>query len=320
MIYDRTTIAPCVIQAPTAPDSRCQDSTFSLQHPDICAAGSLIIKPGVLTLCVLDSVIFSVFELVNGAETELTDGLSFTSSDPSVFAIGVNSGSGTAMAAGIAIITATYGTRTVSATLTIQEEATCCDDVIVATAIVVDNSYSMSLGNFAGYGSRLNYAKAVASSYGGTIAEANGSPKDTVGVLTISNVLTELLAQSQDTVEILAAIAAIAQTNLKTDLLTVFTVAAQNLLALGVDKPVLLLISDCEQSDMSVSTSTSTSTTAAVVPITPATPACKNISGFGSPLGVRTPDCIDQFYRDKSNNSLWQSTGLTNQSWLPWII
>lgn len=308
MIYDKTTVAPCVIQPPPLPDGRCQDAFFALGHPSICSS-ALIIRPGVLTLCHLDSVNFGVSELANGVETELTEGLSFASSDPTLFVIGVNSGSGTAIAPGAVIITATYGTRTVSATLTIQAAETCCEDISVATAIVVDNSLSMSLGSFPVYGSRLNYGKSVASSYGGTITEVGGIPKDSVGVLSVANGLTEWLAQSQDTNDILSAIASIPQTQQTTNLLTVFTEASQNLLAFGATRSVLLLISDCEQ--------TSTTTTPPTTP--PTMTACKNISGFGSPMGVRTPDCLDQFYRDKTNNTLWQSTGLTNNSWILWI-
>jgi len=45
-----------------------------------------------------------------------------------------------------------------------------------------------------------------------------------------------------------------------------------------------------------------------------------NISGVGEPNGVVTPDAINQFYRDTDGTpSLWQSTGLTNNSWIQWV-
>lgn len=44
-----------------------------------------------------------------------------------------------------------------------------------------------------------------------------------------------------------------------------------------------------------------------------------NISGAGSPVGVVTPDAVNQFYRDTASNSLWQSTGLTNADWYQWV-
>lgn len=44
-----------------------------------------------------------------------------------------------------------------------------------------------------------------------------------------------------------------------------------------------------------------------------------NISGAGSPVGVVTPDAVNQFYRDTTGNALWQSTGLTDADWTQWI-
>ena len=44
-----------------------------------------------------------------------------------------------------------------------------------------------------------------------------------------------------------------------------------------------------------------------------------NLSGAGSPMGVVTPDSVNQFYRDTVGNVLWQSIGLTNTDWLQWI-
>lgn len=43
------------------------------------------------------------------------------------------------------------------------------------------------------------------------------------------------------------------------------------------------------------------------------------ISGSGSPVGVVTPDAVNQFYRDTTGPGLWQATGLTNQDWIPWV-
>jgi hypothetical protein len=44
-----------------------------------------------------------------------------------------------------------------------------------------------------------------------------------------------------------------------------------------------------------------------------------NLSGAGSPVGVVTPTAINQFYRDTSNNTLWESTGLGASDWIQWI-
>lgn len=44
-----------------------------------------------------------------------------------------------------------------------------------------------------------------------------------------------------------------------------------------------------------------------------------NLNGVGSPVGVVTPDAVNQFYRDTTGTSLWQSTGLTSADWIQWI-
>lgn len=247
MNFDKLTTFPCIVPPPVPPDPRCLDSAFALQHPDLCPANSaLIIKPSQVLFCNGDSIQFRVFEFAGGVETELTDGVTFESSSPEVFVIGVNSGSGTAIAEGSSNIIATYAGRTVTATLTVLPED-CCDGIEVISAIVVDNSRSMSLGFGGAYSTRLNFAKAIATSYGGLIKLVSGIPKDSVEVWSVNSTLTPLLPASQDTADILAAIAGISQTQNKTDLLTVFTTAANALLDVAADRRVLLLISDGEQ-------------------------------------------------------------------------
>lgn len=41
-----------------------------------------------------------------------------------------------------------------------------------------------------------------------------------------------------------------------------------------------------------------------------------NLSGAGSPVGVQTPDAINQFYVETGGPSIWFSTGLTNADWI----
>jgi len=40
--------------------------------------------------------------------------------------------------------------------------------------------------------------------------------------------------------------------------------------------------------------------------------------GSGSPIGVITPDAINQFYRSTTGPGLYQSTGLTSNDWMLW--
>lgn len=171
MNFDRSSRAPCIIPTVPPADPRCLDADFALANPALCSQqGALIIKPGVLLLCVGDSMQFQVYEYKDGAETLLDDEIRFSSSDSDVFTIGVLSGSGTCMGAGTARITGTHTDgRTVAADIEVNPADGCCDDLIVGTAIVVDNSRSMTLVFGGGYATRLIYAKQVASEYAGLL-------------------------------------------------------------------------------------------------------------------------------------------------------
>lgn len=251
MNFDIRTKSPCVVPETAAPDSRCNDAEFALSNPTVCATqGVLIIKPGAASLCVSDSIQFRVYEYRNGLETELTSGITFASSDADVFAVGVNGGGGTALAVGDVNITATDGTRTVTSRLTVLPQEGCCDSQRIITAIVVDNSRSMSLNFGGGYATRLAFAKAIASAWGGSILEVSGSPKDADKVWKLNSVATDLLGDfSDDTTEILSAIAGVAQTQEKTTLLPAFDDAGNDLIDTEADRRVLLLVSDGEQTD-----------------------------------------------------------------------
>ena len=171
MNFDRSSRASCVIPTVPPADPNCLDAAYALAHPEICSKqGALIIKPGVLILCVGDSIRFQVYEYLNGVETLLGEEIRFTSSNVEVFQIGVLSGSGTCLEAGTVRITGTHTDgRTVSAEIEVNPEDGCCDEVVVATGIVVDNSRSMTLAFGAGYATRLDYAKHVAGVYSGLL-------------------------------------------------------------------------------------------------------------------------------------------------------
>lgn len=247
MNWDRTTNAPCIIPEAPVADARCLDSEFSLSHPDICAS-SLIIKPASASLCVLDSLQFKVYEYRNGVETELTSGVTYESSNRDTFVIGVNGGAGTSFAEGEVIITATYDGRTVTAGLTVLPGTNCCADIRVRTAVVVDNSRSMSLNFGGGYATRLVFAKAIATAYGGTLLTNDAGVKDAIKVWSLNDVATPLQTGfSTDTAAILAAITSITQTQGDTNLLEAFSLAANDLLDVEAERRVLLLISDGEQ-------------------------------------------------------------------------
>lgn len=246
--FDRLTKAICVVPPTPTVDPRCNDAAFSLANPAICnTIGALIIKPAKVFLCELESVQFKAYEYLNGVESELTSGITFTSSDPDVFTVGVNSGSGTSISSGLVNITATDGDRIVTALVTVLPGDNCCAAISVQTAIVVDNSRSMSLSFGGGYATRLAFAKAVGVSYGGLLMPKNTGVNDSDKVWSVNSVTEDILGVfSTDTAAITAAILAIGQTQATTNLLEVFAFAANDLLADSGDRKVLLIISDGE--------------------------------------------------------------------------
>lgn len=247
--FDRVTVAPCVVPPVPVVNPQCSDAEYAITHPGECSTvGALIIKPSVVLICELESVQFKVYELLNGVETELTSGIIFESSSQSVFTIGVNGGAGTALTDGTANITATDGSRTVTSNITVLPGTDCCSAIAVLTAIVVDNSRSMSLAFGGGYSTRLIFGKAIASSYGGILLSNEAGVKDSDKVWSVGQTAVEITSGlSQSTTAILAAIASIAQTQEKTNLLEAFAFAGQDLLASTGDRRVLLIISDGEQ-------------------------------------------------------------------------
>lgn len=229
-------------------DPRCNDSAYALSHPDTCTnLGALILKPGYATVCHLESVRFRVFEYKNGVETELTEGVRFVSSDYAVFPVGINSGNGTALGAGRVIITATDELgRKVTAIINAKLEDACCDDVVNATAIILDNSWSTSLNFSQAYESRLAFAKAAARRWGERFYLVGGLPKDVVSVWKTALEATQLTDWIDDADVITTAIDAVPQTTLKTNLLDPLEDAIAGLSLQTADNKVLFLISDGE--------------------------------------------------------------------------
>lgn len=171
MNFDRISRATCIIPTVPPADPRCLDAAYALTHPDICSKqGALLIKPSVLMLCVDDTIRFSVYEYKDGVETLLDDEVRFSTNNHEVFSVGVLSGSGTCVGVGVARVTATHEDgRLVSAEVEVNPADGCCDDVVIAEAVVVDNSRSMTLAFGGNYATRLDYAKHIAGVFSGLL-------------------------------------------------------------------------------------------------------------------------------------------------------
>lgn len=253
MNFDREQRAPCVIRLIFDPKPRCNDAEFALANPQICPSQPvLIIRPAIALFCQYDSIQFRVFKYFGGVETELTSGVTFESSNPDVFAIGVNSGSGTALSQGTSNITATYNDKTVTSAIEVTAGAgtECCDEFEIATALVVDNSRSMTLGFGGGYATRLTFAKFIATLFASNLIQLNGVPKDRIKVWSFDSTPTDVTEEFTGNESTLAtAIASITQGQQKTDLLDLFTTITDDLLLEEADRRMLVIVSDGEHTN-----------------------------------------------------------------------
>lgn len=170
----------CLPTAPPAQDQNCSDPAYALAHPETCGpAASLVLKPGVLLVCTLGSVQFRAFTDTNGVQEEVISGVLFSTSDDSIALIGVSSGNATGVGPGVATVTATYGTLTATAKLTVLAGDNCCDQIQVGTVLVIDVSKSMTLAFGAGYSQRVDFAKAIAKEY----VDHLNAAKDVIGII-----------------------------------------------------------------------------------------------------------------------------------------
>jgi len=182
MNFDLIKIASCVVPSPNDGgagggggghplDQRCLDATFAAANPSICSSAPyLIIKPSYALVCRLGSIQFEVYTYQNGVETLVTDGLTFTSSDNDILAIGVHTGAATGLADGEVNVSVSRNGITAKAGITVLV-GDCsgpnrgCDQIKVLTSILLDCSKSTSLSFGGGYQSRLDFAKSAALQY-----------------------------------------------------------------------------------------------------------------------------------------------------------
>jgi hypothetical protein len=257
-----------------------------LENPDLCPAQPyLIIKPGVAITCQLGSIQFRAFKVTSGVEVDVTGQAVFTSSNPDVVVIGVESGNATGLMAGDVTIFATYQGMTAHADFTILPGEDCCQEQHVAMLVVVDISKSMGLAFSGTYPTRLSFAKAAADRF---ISEVNGA-KDSVGLMSFADSQQNLLAVPTSNVgSVSALVPGISQTQDLTSFFDILTQAVAELNATTADRKVLFLISDGED------TGTTDDTTNDPFQVLT---DFKAQGGIVMCLGVRSSSVDDGFYR-----------------------
>jgi hypothetical protein len=240
---------PCIPTAPPPPDPRCADKAFALANPGSCSTTPvLILKPGVLLTCALGSVQFKTFLDLAGVETEVKDGVVYSSSNSTVALIGASTGNATGIAAGEVTISATYQGQTATASLTIIGNASgggCCGGTTVATMLVVDVSKSMSLNFGSGFATKLDYAKSVATNY----ANQTNTQKDVIGLVSFDSTATTVVKPTSNIASVTAAIAGLTNQPSKTSIGIALQAAIDALAAVTADIKVIVLISDGENED-----------------------------------------------------------------------
>lgn len=221
---------------PTVNQDPCPDAALSDTQ-------TLILKPSQVTTCVAgEMAAFKTFLASDSAgEVEVTTGLTYTSSNPGVIAVNSTTGAVTLVGAGIATVSVTNGSQTATAQVEVIGSGECCDDVAVATCILVDNSLSMSANMPAYAGTRLEWAKQMVYAL---VSEIR-IDKDSVGLQRFNIAAYEVQAIAQ-TVPSLPTISGIPQTDLNTDIKAALTAGIAALAAATADRRVLVMFSDGE--------------------------------------------------------------------------
>lgn len=149
-------------------DPRCADPVFAEANPTLCLNNPvLIIKPASAQCEVGQSVLFKTFLLINGIESEVEDGLSYSSLSTSVAVIGATSGNATGLSVGVTTISVTSGALTAQAQLEIVEAGSCGAKTNYFV-LAVDTSKS-SRGAFSSLTqNRLAMAKRIANGFVGS--------------------------------------------------------------------------------------------------------------------------------------------------------
>lgn len=255
--FDRRFVAPCLWREncidPNDPsntsDPRCLDPQFALDNPGICGPPGtqprLIIKPEALSKCNNEPVQFEAFLVSNGAEEQITNGLTFISSNQNIVLVGGLMGAGTVVGEGIANVTVTWQNLSASAQVTGLGD-NCCEDQNVGLVVALDNSQSMGQAFSSTYSTRFILAKELANNLA---AELN-TTKDKIGVVSFNDAANLELALSDDISEIQTAIGAVGLTSNKTNLFDALDKAIETANAdTTLERKVVVLFSDGENKE-----------------------------------------------------------------------
>lgn len=231
----------CELAAQACQDPRCSDPAFAAANPELCSAGgTMVVAPEMVLACAPESIQFAATVRSAGGDVAAGPGVVWASSDASIVSINATSGEATALAAGLATISATWqGFSAFAQVNVLGVNGNCCDNVTVLLGLGLDNSLSMGQPFDGGYATKLDAAKAMAAAVVGDILT-----KDQGAVLYFNSTNGVVAGLSNDPLALSAAVSTIQPTQNLTDLAGGFS-ALQNLLqaATGTIR-VILLVSD----------------------------------------------------------------------------
>lgn len=228
-------------------DPRCVDPIFAAANPMLCLLQPrLIIKPSAAVVEVLEDVQFKAFLVLNGQETELTEGVTYTSGSNVIALVGGSSGNATGVAPGITSVIATYAGMTATAQIEVIAEGEC--SIRINHFLMLFDVSKSSLVPFGGlFSTRLNAAESIAESFvTGTDTEVHD-----FAVMKFSTSATEVLPFTNDREEIVDAIRSMSSSQGGTNLSAALTTARAYFDAQGVEARgrVLMLFTDGENNE-----------------------------------------------------------------------
>lgn len=238
-LVDPTT---CLVEPPPSVDDRCADPAFYEVNPDICAGyPRLILKLEFVIIPSGGTVQYHTYLRTNGNEIELTNGLHYTTTNPSIAVIQATDGLLTGVSSGVTTVGVTWQNLSAHAQVQVVET---CSALEVDYCLLIDNSKSAGASFSGQFGSRLDYAKEIARQFA---VSANYS-KDKVAVAYFNEGGTIVLEAGHTLSEILTAIEGITQTTARTDLAAGLQVAMGYLDTLSGTE-VLVIFSDGENNE-----------------------------------------------------------------------
>lgn len=238
----------CKADGSIVTEQNCNDPAYAAAHPEECDNHpqdfpKLILKPGAVCVSLLGTVGFRAFVYNNGVEMEVFQGLTFRSSNPAVALIGASGGMATGLSGGIVEISVEWQDLTAHSQLTVVDDAT--QTVMVGTAVMVDNSQSMNLAFGLAFSTRLAYAKQAAYRY---VTELNAT-KDVTALYRFNTAAFPIFPLTNSIATLQPLVNAIPSSLEKTNIADSISDAAIYLNAQGVDRRVILLISDGENKE-----------------------------------------------------------------------